>query len=472
MNNSILKEEESNSVKKFLTTPTNRRISEDFKVGRYEIIKHKRDYIELFDTEDTKTSNIANTKQVATTQLKPRYNLFALVVSIVFISLMVVIATLTFSGTQKYTTFYKSFGATYEEKPKTYKGMVVIEKNSKRVIDEYNSSEKLFMASTTKIMTAIVVIENTSDLEKVVSVPDACVGIEGTSIYLKRGEEISVKDLLFGLMLASGNDCATALAIITSGSETEFVSLMNTYANKLGLENTHYMNPHGLHNKDHYTTALDLAKLTAYALNNPTFSEIVNTKRYTIQKTNKTDKERYLKNKQKLMFDDAVANDGICVTGVKSGFTPEAGRCLVTSASVEGKELIVVVLNCQPMFEETLDLLKKCRSLIDYKMILEPYSFVATLPVEQSKVKEVKIYTKNGFTYPIKADDKVEILLDLPTNLTAPIQKDEVVGKIRIFVNGKTFFETDAYAFEDVKSDSIINISKNLIEQFIWLVIK
>ena len=101
MNNSILKEEESDSVKKFLTTPTNRRISEDFKVGRYEIIKHKRDYIELFNTEDTKASNIVNAKQGTTTQLKPRYNLFALVVSIVFISLMVVIATLTFSGTQK-----------------------------------------------------------------------------------------------------------------------------------------------------------------------------------------------------------------------------------------------------------------------------------------------------------------------------------------------------------------------------------
>ena len=176
--------------------------------------------------------------------------------------------------------------------------MVVIEPNSNCVLEAFNENEKLPMASTTKIMTAIIAIENNADLTKVVSAPHKAVGIEGTSIYLRENEELSIKDLLYGLILASGNDSASALAIITSGSEDAFVQLMNNKVAELGLENTHFTNPHGLHDEQHFTTAIDLAKITAYAMQNDVFREIVSTKRHTISETKYT-KERYLKNKQK-----------------------------------------------------------------------------------------------------------------------------------------------------------------------------
>ena len=148
------------------------------------------------------------------------------------------------------------------------RGMVVLEGNTNHVLYEFNKDLRLPMASTTKIVTAIVAIENYSNLDKVIKVSDKSVGIEGTSIYLKHGEEIKFKDLLYGLMLASGNDCSVAIAEEVCGEE-EFVNLMNDFAKNLGATNTQFKNPHGLDEEGHYTTAHDLALITSYALNFP-----------------------------------------------------------------------------------------------------------------------------------------------------------------------------------------------------------
>ena len=224
------------------------------------------------------------------------------------------------------------------------KGMVVIEGNSGDVLYSKNENLELPMASTTKIVTAIVAIENSSDLGEKFGVSEKAIGIEGTSIYLKSGEKLSLRELLYGLILASGNDCAIAIAEHIAGLDN-FVGLMNEFASNLGLKHTNFKNPHGLDEDGHYTSAYDLSIMTAYALKNPIFREIVSTERMVIEK-NDLYQARYLKHKNRLLFTDEN-----CI-GVKTGFTDNAGRCLVNAHEENGLQIISVVLNCQPMFEE------------------------------------------------------------------------------------------------------------------------
>ena len=194
------------------------------------------------------------------------------------------------------------------------KAMCVLEKDSGRVVASKNMEAQLPMASTTKIVTALTVIQNCDNLDELIQVDGSAIGVEGSSIYLRNGEIMSVRDLLFGLMLRSGNDSAVALACHVGGSVEGFASLMNETAKSAGANNSNFVTPHGLDHKDHYTTAYDLAKITAYALNNPIFKEIVSTKMHTVEATNKSDK-RYLSNKNRLLN----SLEG-CI-GVKTGYT-------------------------------------------------------------------------------------------------------------------------------------------------------
>lgn len=233
----------------------------------------------------------------------------------------------------------------------TARSAIVIESGSGRIFFEHNADEKLPIASTTKILTAITVIENTPDLEKEITVPDEAVGTEGSSVYLKKGEKLRIIDLLYGLMLRSGNDCAVALACITSGSVTDFAYLMNTVARSAGAVNSHFANPHGLHDENHYSTARDLAAISAYAMRNDVFRRIVATKRYTDCPNASEEYNRDMHNKNKIL--DMLEGGN----GIKTGYTKNAGRCLVSSAMRDGKEVICVVLSCGPMFEESCELI-------------------------------------------------------------------------------------------------------------------
>lgn len=451
------------SVDSFTKNLPTKKISEDIRVGRYEIEKHSRQINGFFD-EANSFGQIEILEKP-----KPRTNFFALIVTVAVIVAIGVVAFFSLNGTQKYTTFYKYFKTTgAEEKVLPYKAMCVVEQTSGRVLAGENESKILPMASTTKIMTAIVVIENTSDLEKVVTVPDEAVGIEGTSIYLRKEEELRIIDLLYGLILASGNDSATALAVVTAGSEEKFVELMNNYADKLNLAETHFENPHGLHSENHFTSARDLARVTAYAMKNATFRQIVGTKRFTIEKTNKTPEARYLKNKQKLMFDDNLESLGVGITGVKSGYTPEAGRCLVTSAVVDGKEIIAVVLNCKDMFEESLKLVESVPQNFHLEQIVEPFSYIQNLPVCKSKTQSLQIYTKSGLIYPIFNDgsDKIEKQVILPEVLVAPIEKDQRIGTLLVKVNDEVILNANLFAFTDAPELTPIDIAKDIMQKF------
>lgn len=231
------------------------------------------------------------------------------------------------------------------------KGMAVVDSEG-NIIFEKNMNLKCEPASTTKICTAITVLDRCFSLNREVTVPDCAIGVEGSSIYLERGEKVKVIDLLYGLMLRSGNDCAVALAVLFGDSVEGFAKLMNETAVKAGAINTNFANPHGLHDSEHYTTAYDLAKITAYAMKNPIFKRIVSTKRYEMSYNNKP-YNRILYNKNKIL------NEYEGGDGVKTGYTKAAGRCLVSSATRGGKSVIAVVFNCSDMFPECKRLMTK-----------------------------------------------------------------------------------------------------------------
>ena len=223
---------------------------------------------------------------------------------------------------------------------------IAMELTQGKVMHEKNADRRLPMASTTKIMTALIVAEE-CDLDEVITVPDEAVGVEGSSIYLKKGEVISVKDLLYGLMLRSGNDASCALAIHHSGSIEKFVERMNQRARELGASDTNFANPNGLPNDQHYTTARNLCNISRHAMSNPVFAEVVSTKNYSGE-------YRTFANKNKLLHRLDGAN------GVKTGYTQKAGRCLVSSAKRDNMDVVCVVLNCYDMWDRSERIIESC----------------------------------------------------------------------------------------------------------------
>lgn len=223
---------------------------------------------------------------------------------------------------------------------------IAMEQSTGRVLMSKNERARLPMASTTKIMTALLICED-CDLSECVEVPDEAVGVEGSSIYLKQGEKLTVKDLLYGLMLRSGNDASVAIAIVHSGSVDEFVKAMNERAALIGADDTHFANPNGLPDENHYTTAYDLCLIACKAMDNEIFRQVVSTTDYKGDYRNFT-------NKNKLLYSLDGAN------GIKTGYTQNAGRCLVSSAGREGMDVVCVVLNCYDMYERSGSIIENC----------------------------------------------------------------------------------------------------------------
>lgn len=309
----------------------------------------------------------------------------------------------------------------------TAKGCIVMERNSGRVLYEHNADEHLPMASTTKIVTALTVINN-ANLDDVVIIPRQACGIEGSSVYLREGEKLTVRQLLYGLMLRSGNDCAMALALHVGGSVENFAQMMNQTARSLGCDDCNFVNPHGLHDDNHYTSARNLAIITCKALQNDDFAQIVSTKSVKIPNDG-YDYPRVLSNKNKLLynFDDA--------DGVKTGYTKKAGRCFVGSATRNGMQVVVVVLNCGPMFEETSQMLN---------VAFANYKNVCILPknklcgVVYKKSKPVYYYCEQSFSYPISQNEKLERKIHL----------DEDVQQVDILLSGSTIATLPLTAME------------------------
>lgn len=345
--------------------------------------------------------------------------------------------------------------------PVSAKSMITVECASGRVLYERNADEKLPMASTTKIVTAITVIDDCPDLEKVVTVPDAAVGVEGSSIYLERGEKLKIIDLLYGLMLQSGNDCAAALAITTAGSIEKFADRMNATAERAGAEHSHFVTPHGLHDDAHYTTARDLVCITAYAMKNPVFAQIVSTRRYTMPWQGRN-YDRVILNKNKLL----ASFDGC--DGVKTGFTKKAGRCLVSSATRNGMRVIAVVLNDGPMFEDCAALMERAFNEYELVQLVPENEVCCRVPVSEGKAAEVGAAPTDRFFYPLRADerDKVCVTFEPAESLAAPVQMGAEAGNFSVTLDNRLLFAGKLYTINSVGGYDFTDYARKLVENW------
>lgn len=379
-----------------------------------------------------------------------------IIITIIFTLLMFNFA---FFNNYKFIVFAKN-----KEYLTSAKAMAVMEVTTGRILYSKNEEEKLPMASTTKIITAIVAIENNEDLNKIIEIEKDCVGIEGTSIYLKEGEHLTIEELLYGLMLRSGNDAAVALAKATSGSVENFMILANNFCKNIGACNTNLTNPHGLPDNNHYTTAKDLALISSYALKNEKFAKIVSSKQKIISNELSQGKKRILNNKNKLL------NNMKNSTGIKTGYTKKAGRCFVGSAQKDGMELVCVLLNCVPMFEECKLLLEK--GFNEFKMVevLKGDEVIGEIKVTGSDNKSVKYASKVGAVVPLKINeiDSIDVVYDLPSEIFAPQDKNEPVGKFDIYASKNLIFSDKIYIIENIKSIEHDN-GKNIIKDFVHI---
>ena len=292
-----------------------------------------------------------------------------------------------------------------------------------RVLYEKSADTRSLIASTTKIMTALVVLES-CDLDARVRVPESACGIEGSSVYLRPGEVLSVRELLLGLMLHSGNDAAMALALYCGGTCEAFVCRMNEKAEKLGLRSTHFANPHGLDDEQNYSTARDLASLAAYALEREDFREIVSTKTALAA-------GRSLTNHNKLLWrvDGAV--------GVKTGYTRAAGRILVGAAERGGRRLVCVTINAPRDWADQAALFDYGFSAFTQQTLVSAGETVASVPVISGDRSHVRAAAGEPLGYPLAEGEQVETVLRLPHFVFAPIMRGEAAGTAEYYLAGR-----------------------------------
>ena len=299
---------------------------------------------------------------------------------------------------------------------------ILMDGTTGRVLYERRCDDRSLIASTTKIMTALVVCEQANVLDRV-RIPKEAVGIEGSSMYLQEGEILTVQELLYGLMLQSGNDAAVALAIYCGGTVEGFAELMNDKARQLGLSNTHFVNPNGLDHPEHYSTARDLGVLALHAMNNPIFARTVSTKSVKIG-------QRYLTNHNKLLW----RIDG--ADGVKTGFTKAAGRILVSSAIRDGRRLVCVTINAPDDWNDHQTLLEDGFSRFRVQQLIYAGDILGTVPVLGGLQGEAHLVADDDFFYALEAGESVSIELPPPGFVYAPVVWGQKAGYGHILVDG------------------------------------
>ena len=299
---------------------------------------------------------------------------------------------------------------------------LVLDASTGRVLYEKNADQRSLIASTTKIMTALIVCEQCNVLDRM-RIPQAAVGIEGSSMYLQAGEVLTVQELLYGMMLHSGNDAATALAIYCAGTVEGFAELMNDKARSLGLKDTHFTNPHGLDAPDHYSTARDLAVLSAYAIKNPIFAKTVGARQVTVG-------SRSLRNHNKLLWRVEGAN------GVKTGYTRAAGRILVSGACRDGRQLISVTIHAPDDWNDHAYLLEDGFSRFTHTQIIQKDQYMGSLDVLEGTDSTVSLLAEEGFSFPMAKGEQISVELPGLGFVYAPVTEGAEAGYAHILVDG------------------------------------
>ena len=300
---------------------------------------------------------------------------------------------------------------------------VLMDGNTGRILYEKSGDKQSLIASTTKIMTALLVCEQCNVLDRM-RIPKEAVGIEGSSVYLQEGEVLTIQDLLYGMMLHSGNDAATALAIYCSGTVEGFSELMNEKADSLGMENSHFVNPHGLDAPEHYSTAKDLAILTVEAMKNPIFAATVSAKSVSAG-------TRRLTNHNKLLWRVEGAN------GVKTGYTKAAGRILVSGAKRNGRQLIAVTINAPDDWNDHTVLLEDGFTRFTQRELIHKGDVLGTVDVAWGTCETVSLVATEDFSWAMAQDEVVSVVLPGIGFVYAPVSQGQWAGNAHILVDGE-----------------------------------
>lgn len=363
----------------------------------------------------------------------------------------------------------ESASSSVEEPKINARAAIIYDRTTKQIIWGKNENEKRAMASTTKIMTALVVLEN-SNLSDVVTISKKAAGTGGSRLKISTGDKITINDLLYGLMLRSGNDAAVALAEYVGGSIEGFADLMNKKAKELGLNNTNFVTPHGLDNEEHYTTAYELAVITDYALNNETFAKIVNTKSTAISING---------NSRNIYNTNELLGYMSGVDGVKTGFTNGAGRCLITSCTRDNNQIITVVLGCDTKKQRTSDSSKLIEyAFKNYTRInleekiqneFENWKQINSKRIYINKANKQEINLELGEIHkkiiPIKIGEERNIKIEINAiyNYEAPVEEGRKIGNIIVKNNEEIMDSIDIICSKTVEKKNIFSYLIELI---------
>ena len=338
----------------------------------------------------------------------------------------------------------------------TARSAIVIEAKTGKILYARDIDSLRYPASTTKIMTLIYALEN-GHLDDIVSVSDKAAETEGSTVWLEYNEHVKLKDLLYGMMLVSGNDSATAVAEHMLGSSEAFAARMTERARELGAEHTNFRNVTGLPDPGHYTTARDFAKIAAYGYSLPRFESIVSSKKYTMLRE-RAPIYREVENENILLWIYDGAN------GVKTGYTDAAGRCLVSAAKRNGIQLIAVVFDSLYMWNDSIAMLNYGFQNIEPVTVVKKGSKAVTVPVRGGNKKQVALIAEDSVVLPkSKADrEKYEVEYDVPNSLNAGIHRGDVVGNEIILYNGKRIASVPLIASESIERKSLFRLIYSL----------
>jgi D-alanyl-D-alanine carboxypeptidase len=330
---------------------------------------------------------------------------------------------------------------------------IVMDSDSKRVLGGSDIDEERLIASTTKIMTCIIALENGKLTDKI-TVNESVLKAYGSAIYIEIGEELTLEDLLYGLMLRSGNDAAIVIKDYFDNKGLDIVEMMNQKAKELNMNNTIFYNPHGLEEDDgsaNTSTSYDMALLMSYAINNKKFKKIVSTKSYTT----KTNYKSYTwKNKNKLLFNYEFCNGG------KTGYTKLAKRTLVTSASKDNKNLVVVTLNDGNDFDDHKTLYEEYFKKYETLKVIDKNKFKI---YNESYYKGVNFYVKNDFQMLVTSSEKNQVSLNIILEKNENFEDNQKIGKAQVLLNNETIYEEDIYIVKksSIKKKNFWNKIKN-----------
>ena len=346
------------------------------------------------------------------------------------------------------------FAVTEKRNPEiTSTAAILMEQDTKRVLYGKNYRNKVKIASTTKILTAIVAIEN-KDLENMVTISKKAAGTGGSTVGLKAGSEVSLKSLMYGMLLKSGNDCAVAIAEHVAGDVEKFAQMMNKKAYEIGAKDTQCSNPHGLDTEENYSTAYDLALITCYAKTNETLSKMLGTESITVPWG--TASSKYLSNTNRLLFTYEYCDGG------KTGFTNGANRCLVATAKKEDLKVVAVVLGAVTTdirFSETKELLKY--GIDNYKMIdiSDSINWYIDIPVYKGNIYSyIKKFNFNKML-PLKQGELEEIYISqsIVPSLYAPVNRGSYLGVLELYIGEELLYSKNIYLEEDVKKNNVLD---------------